>query len=140
VPIDAGRLKHLEMIQQVISRMASNSFLVKGWSVTLLSVILAIAVKNEIKAMAWVALLPCIMFWALDGYFLRQERLFRKLWDRCREQSQENSTDFNMNTSVVDGEFASWLAASFSKTLFIFHGVLMLILLSTAFVSKFVSR
>lgn len=31
--IDAGRLKHLEMLQQTIVRMANNSFLVKGWSI-----------------------------------------------------------------------------------------------------------
>jgi len=133
--IDAGRLKHLEMIQQVISRMANNSFLVKGWSVTLLSVILAIAVKNELHALAWVAFIPCIMFWTLDGYFLRQERLFRKLWDRYREEPQETPTNFSMNTSVVDAEVDSWLKVSFSKTLFIFHGVLFVLLLLIAITS-----
>jgi len=30
-----AKLKHLEMIQDVIKRMASNSFLLKGWSLTL---------------------------------------------------------------------------------------------------------
>ena len=31
------KIKHLEMIQAVIVRMGNNSFLLKGWSVTLIS-------------------------------------------------------------------------------------------------------
>jgi hypothetical protein len=34
--------KHLELIQAVISRMAGNSFLLKGWSVTLAAALLAL--------------------------------------------------------------------------------------------------
>jgi len=29
-----NKIKHLEMLQNVIARMASNSFIIKGWSVT----------------------------------------------------------------------------------------------------------
>ncbi len=56
--IDDGRLKHLEIVQQVITRMAGNSFFLKGWSVTLLSAILAIAVKDGLHRMIWIAFLP----------------------------------------------------------------------------------
>ena len=31
------KIKHLEMIQGVINRMAGNSFALKGWSVTLIA-------------------------------------------------------------------------------------------------------
>ena len=30
-------IKHLEIIQGVVNRLASNSFLIKGWSMTILS-------------------------------------------------------------------------------------------------------
>lgn len=126
--IDAGRLKHLEIIQQVITRMASNSFLLKGWSVTLLAAILAIAVKDKIYTMILIGYLPCIMFWMLDGYFLRQEKLFRKLWDLRRVENHELSTDFNMDTSIVAKEVTSWFRVCFSKTLIIFHGTLLVLL------------
>ncbi|MEN9503463.1 MAG: hypothetical protein RI964_2748 [Pseudomonadota bacterium] len=43
VAMHPDRLKHLEMLQQVITRMASNSFLIKGWSITLISALLAFA-------------------------------------------------------------------------------------------------
>ena len=30
------KLKHLEFIQNAINRMASNSFIIKGWCITLI--------------------------------------------------------------------------------------------------------
>jgi hypothetical protein len=128
VAIDSGRLKHLEIVQQVITRMAGNSFFLKGWSVTLLSAILAIAVKDSLNRMIWIAFVPVSMFWILDGYFLRQERLYRKLWDHVRAQNQEIATDFSMDTSEIAPQVASWLRVSFSKTLLIFHGTLLVVL------------
>jgi hypothetical protein len=128
VAIDEGRLKHLEIVQQVITRMAGNSFFLKGWSVTLLSAILAIAVKDSLYRMIWIAFVPVSMFWILDGYFLRQEQLYRKLWDHVRAEDQNIATDFSMGTSEVAPQVASWLRVSFSKTLLIFHGTLFVVL------------
>ena len=126
--INPGRLKHLEMLQQVITRVASNSFLVKGWSVTLLSAILVLTAKDEVYAMGWVAVIPVLAFWVLDGFFLRQERLFRKLYDRYRKQPQNTPTDFSMDTSVVVSEVDTWVQVMFSPTLRIFHGGLSIVL------------
>lgn len=128
--INSGRLKHLEMLQQVITRMANNSFLIKGWSVTLLSAILVLTAKDKIFAMGWIALIPIVIFWLLDGFFLRQERLFRKLYDKCRIQLQESPTDFNMDTSIVANEVGNWAQVTFSTTLIVFHGGLTVLLLT----------
>ncbi len=84
-----SKLKHLEMIQAVVNRMASNSFLLKGWSVTLVSALLALAAANSDRRFVFVAVLPLLMFWLLDAYFLRQERLFRKLYDKVRNARGE---------------------------------------------------
>ena len=72
--------------------------------------------------------LPVAAFWLLDGFFLRQERLFRKLYDRYRCQPQDTPTDFSMDTSVVVNEVGNWRRVMVSKTLFIFHGGLATIL------------
>jgi hypothetical protein len=128
--IDSGRLKHLELIQQVITRMANNSFLLKGWSVTLLSAILAIAAsKDGQHKMVWIGFVPMLTFWLLDGFFLRQERLFRKLWDKKRKENQDTATDFDMSTEAVSTEVDPWLKVCFSPTLRIFYGALTLILI-----------
>ena len=128
VAMHPDRLKHLEMLQQVITRMASNSFLIKGWSITLISALLAFAAKDKIHIMAWVALLPCLAFWMLDAYFLRQERLFRKLYDHYRLERPATPSDFGMNTRnmIVD----STLKVMFSQTLSLFHGVLAALIIA----------
>ena len=128
--MDSGRLKHLEMIQQVITRMANNSFLIKGWSLTLLAALLALALRDKIYQMLWISIIPVTMFWILDSYFLRQEMLFRKLYDKYRIQDQETRTDFSMDTSELNSVISSWLCTIFSTTLLIFHGTVFFIVIA----------
>jgi len=119
------KTKHLELIQGVINRMAHNSFLLKGWSVVLVSALFALAAKDSKIALIPIAYLPAIAFWILDGYFLRQERLFRKLYDAVR--ILENSDiDFSMDTSRFSTAVDSWKIVSFSNTLRIFHGSIII--------------
>ena len=70
------RIKHLELIQDVIKRMAANSFLLKGWAVTLVAVLLAFGTKDVKASFVLIALIPALVFWGLDGFFLRQENCF----------------------------------------------------------------
>jgi len=119
------KIKHLEMLQAIIQRMAVNSFMLKGWSVILVSALFALAVDTSKSRLVFLAYLPALVFWLLDGYFLRQERMFRKLYDKVRETS-EDAIDFSMDTTPVAGQVASWPRVMFSRTLFLFHGVIVL--------------
>lgn len=78
--MDEDRRRHLEMIQAVIARMASNSFALKGWSVAAATALLAFAAGTRHAWVAGVALLPVLAFWALDGYYLALEQRFRRLY------------------------------------------------------------
>jgi len=130
------KLKHLEMIQNIINRMASNSFLVKGWCITLVSAVFVLSGKDANTMFIAVAFFPLLMFWILDAYFLRQERLFRKLYDKVRN-TDESSIDFSMNTAPFTAEVASWLAVAFSQTLLLFYGAIVVaILLAVLIVSR----
>ena len=120
----SDRVSHLEMIQAVINRLSHNSFLLKGWSVILISAMFALAAKDSQILFVYLAYFPAIAFWWLDGYFLRQERLFRKLYDLVREQP-DDQVDFSMNTSRATGQVDGWLAVTHSKTLVAFHGVIL---------------
>lgn len=90
--------KHLEIIQGVISRMASNSFSLKGWAVTLVAGIFVLSGKDTDKMYFLVAYLPILVFWGLDSYYLLQERLYRALYDKVR-QLPEDKIDFSMKAS-----------------------------------------
>ncbi len=119
------KLKHLEMLQAVISRMGKNSFLLKGWNVVLVSAIFVLGSSESKSQLVYLAYFPATVFWVLDGYFLRQERLFRKLYDTVRSMG-EDDIDFSMNTSPVETEVVSWLKVTWSITLRLFHGAILL--------------
>jgi len=60
---DEKQIKHLELIQQVVSRLAGNSFSIKGWSITLVSALFELAAKDSNVRYAILALLPALCFW-----------------------------------------------------------------------------
>ncbi len=115
---------HLEMIQGVINRLSNNSFLLKGWSVILVSGLFALAAKDSNQLFIYLAYFPVISFWFLDGYFLRQERLFRALFDHVRRLDQKE-IDYSMDISIVKEKVKSWFEIVLSKTLIIFHGTIV---------------
>ena len=118
------KLEHLKMIQAIIARMAQNSFLLKGWAVTLLAGLFALAAADSNPAIVLVAFVPIIGFWFLDTFYLRQERLFRALYDQVR--TGNDSSDYSMDTSQVAGNIASWSKIGFSITIGTFYGIAIL--------------
>jgi len=134
--IEEKRVRHLEMIQGVINRLAGNSFAIKGWSITLISALIAIAVDKSDGRFVFAALLPAAMFWILDGYFLWQERLFRELYNAVRlGQKNKAEDEFTMDTSSYINKAPTWLATTFyitrkkPNTLLDFHGSIMICIL-----------
>lgn len=117
-----AKLKHLEMIQGIINRMAGNSFLLKGWSVTLISALFALAAKDSNQFFLYLAYFPCVTFWSLDGYFLWQERMYRKLYQEVANISPD-LINFDMNATKFKSDVDSWFSICFSVTLRLFHGV-----------------
>jgi hypothetical protein len=115
---------HLEMIQGIVNRLSRNSFLLKGWTVILISALFALAAKDKNNLFIYLAYFPSIAFWCLDGYFLWQERLFRALYDYVRNLDEEE-IDYSMNVSNANIQDITWVKAFFSKTLVIFHGVIL---------------
>lgn len=79
-----GQVKHLEMIQAVIARLGTDSFLVKGWAATLNTALFGFAITRTDWKLSLLALVPSLALWGLDAYFLRAERLFRALYDAVR--------------------------------------------------------
>lgn len=112
------------MIQGVVNRLSTNSFLLKGWSVVLVSALFALAAANTKAQFVYLAYFPAVAFWVLDGYFLWQERIFRALYDHVRQMGDEG-IDFSMNTSVVKNQVSPWFDVILSKTLLIFHGTVL---------------
>lgn len=124
-----NKRKHLEMILGVINRMAGNLFYLKGWAITLVAALFALAAKDASPKYIFVAYFPVVMFWVLDGYFLSRERLFRALYDDVRMRD-EKDIDFSMDTRKYGkNRRNSWLRSMFSRTLLWFYPLLILMML-----------
>ncbi len=121
--MDADRLKHLEFIQAVITRLGNNSFLIKGWALTLAAGFLALSVNQKSWQVAGTGVVPLLGFWFLDGYFLRQERLFRRLYDAVRRPGTTVEVlSMNVSPYLADTPLRG---AVLSQTLVLFYGALV---------------
>ena len=123
------KIAHLGFIQGVINRMGNNSFLIKGWVVTLVAAIFALSAEKANIKFAYVAFFPLIFFWWLDAFFLHQEKLYRKLYEKVADET-EPSSQFSMNAGKYNKEVDCLFKVFFSKTLRYFYvpiGVLFII-------------
>ncbi|MDH7578535.1 MAG: hypothetical protein QHH75_12155 [Bacillota bacterium] len=112
--------KEIEIIQEIIKRMAYNSFMIKGWAVTLVVVTLLL---RGTKIQAFIAFIPLLVFWFLDAYFLWQERMYRKLYDWVVQNRRETDEYlFDMNAYRFRAEVQSRFRIMFSVTLGWFYG------------------
>lgn len=112
-----NKRKHLDLIQGIINRMSSNSFMLKGWTVTLVAGIFVLSGKDTDQLYFLVAYIPVLVFWYLDSYYLLQERLYRSLYEKVRK-TEEISIDFSL--IATSEEFSScknsYYSCLFSKT------------------------
>lgn len=90
------KIKHLEFIHNTINRMSTNSFIVKGWTITLISALFVLAQEDSNTTYAILTYIAVPIFWYLNAFFLLQERRYRSLYDDVR-LIDENSIDFSMD-------------------------------------------
>ncbi|MBW1656888.1 hypothetical protein [Flavobacterium quisquiliarum] len=91
-----NKLKHLEFIHNTINRMSTNSFIVKGWTITLISALFVLAQKDSNITYAILTYIAVPIFWYLNAFFLLQERRYRSLYDDVRRKD-DNAIDFSMD-------------------------------------------
>lgn len=117
-----NKRKHLEFIQNIIARMASNLFFLRGWAITLIAALLALIAKgNDSKHIIYFLIVLIFVFWILDGYFLSRERIFRDLYDHVRK-IREEEIDFSMDIREYEKlKKNTIIYAMFSSTLRIFY-------------------
>lgn len=120
-----AKLKHLEFIQSAISRMATNSFLFKGWAITIAAGLSAFAAVDSKAALLFIALASTLMFWGLDGYYLWLERGFVALHVEVAAKD-EADIDFSMKIDKANA-LRKWVKTCCRYHLFFFYGVIIAI-------------
>ncbi len=120
-----AKLKHLEFIQAAIARMATNSFLFKGWAMTIAVGIAAFAAADTKAGVITIALVSTVMFWGLDGYYLWLERGFRRLHSAVAAKN-EADIDFAMKPDTRG--FVAWVKTClFPPHLWVFYGSILVV-------------
>ena len=94
------KIKHLEMIESIIERMGNNSFQLKGWAVTLVTIVGALAAQGSDKRFFLLAFIPLVAFWCLDSFYLQMERKYKVLYKNVCDKD-EKQIDFNMDTRKI---------------------------------------
>ena len=119
-----SKIYHLQMIQSIISRLSSNSFLIKGWSITVVSAMIALLARNVEKRYVLFSLLPIMMFWFLDATYLCNERRFKSLYNETR-LLDESKIDFSMEVKRFKKD-NNWLGTFFSWSILLFYIAMIL--------------
>lgn len=120
--------KHMDYVQAIITRLANNSVLLKGWALTLSSAVLGFAITQKHAGLALAALVPVTAFWLLDTYYLRQERAFR---DMYADIAAKRVRDFRIEPKPYV-ERRSWFSVGFSVSLAVYYGAITALTLLVA--------
>ncbi|MEM1003025.1 MAG: hypothetical protein AAGH46_10295 [Bacteroidota bacterium] len=111
----ADERQHLIFIQDIISRMSQCSFRLKQWMITLVAAVLGLSQTIPTKAFVLIALLPILVFWLLDAYYLHQERKYRVLYNECITNKAVRIYDLNTKKYLTG--FCEYLKVIFSKSI-----------------------
>jgi hypothetical protein len=117
-----NKIKHLEFIQNIITRMNSNSFILKGWTITLVSALFALAANDTNMNYVLVSYIAIPVFWILDGFYISQERQYRDLYVDVAKKTQ-NEIDFSLDATEYNKGKNNWISGILSKTLIPFYGI-----------------
>lgn len=99
---DPESLSHLQMIQGIINRMASNSVLCKNLCISISGMMSTVAIAIKNYNILLISIIPILFFYCLDARYLQLEREYR---DKFNEHSSlmkikkfDDNLLFNLNT------------------------------------------
>ena len=129
--------KEIDLIQGCISRMAQNSFMIKGWAYMLVVAFVALTAENlDLRILCATGIFLLLIFWCLDAFFLKMEKLYRFKYEWVIAKRPEGEREclydldpYQSKTWLTGRKVPSVVSVMFSKpcTLLIFFGSPILI-------------
>jgi hypothetical protein len=125
-----NKIKHLEFIQNIVTRLNTNSFQIKGLAITIVAALLAVYASTKNLDFILIALLPTLIFWFLDTYYLQQERKFRGLYNDVAGVSQnpQEIKEFEMRPDLYKKGKYNFFCVFISKTIWTIYLPILAIL------------
>lgn len=136
--MNEDKIKHLEFIQKIVTRMNTNSFQIKRMCVTIVAALIAIFVSNKNLEFILIAMFPVIIFWMLDSYYLLQERKFRGLYGDVAGYSKnpKKIKPYEMRPDLYVGKKYSYWNVLWSKTVALVYIPILTVLISLYFLQS----
>ena len=128
------KLKHLELIQGVITRMGGNLFTLRGWMITLVVALSAAFLELGRNELQMILVMVIVIFWVHDAYFLSLERGYRCLYNKVRKLKEEE-IDFSMDISEFKNLRVTsiWYCMLSSTLAYFYLSIVILIILINYF-------
>jgi len=129
---------YLNILQNVIGRMATDSAACKTWCITLVSAIVVVVATRGTPDCVWISLMPVVLFLFLDAYYLVLERHFRKLYNDFTQDVREGTVSAEDAFVITPISSATQLVSSInaalkSVSIWPFYGMVLLTLLVTRY-------
>jgi hypothetical protein len=123
-------MKHLEMLQGVITRMAGNSASLKNYCMTISAAIIGLAAAISLPEILYYTTPLILIFGILDGHYLRLERAFRDQYNSVRRTGITERPDFVISPSWTAAH--SIFTGLFSWSVWLFYVSLIAVFLVIA--------
>jgi hypothetical protein len=119
----------LNYIQEIIKRMVANSLFIKGWSISLTTIAIALAKKdftgNNLLFLSVSLLIFNFLFSLLDCFYLKQERIFRNEYNKKVSKITDEEIKENLTIISVKETKTSYFSIYFSVNIIPFYLVTM---------------
>lgn len=79
-------IAHLNMLQAIITRLASNSVQCKTWCLAIVSALFGFAGAMKSDAILAAAIIPIAIFGLVDAAYLAREKAYRELFNSLAEK------------------------------------------------------
>ena len=131
--------KEIDLIQNCIKRMAQNSFIVKGWMLSLITLTLSLGFASDFneKSLCIIILIPLFAFWFLDSFYLQAEKKFRELYNWTIEnRCKTNDFLYDLNPKRFNDQVPSIIQLMFSKTIIPIYLSTIIIIIALFFLNN----
>lgn len=121
------------MIQTIIIRMESNSFIIRQLSIGIITSIFALSSLKDFKdELLIIGILPIICFWCIDAFYLKQERLYRNLYNHVLKQANiapDSIIYYDLNAKNFESIYTNYYNCLFAVTNFPIYGLMFVCIL-----------
>ena len=134
---ETARIEHIKIIQGVIERLGRNSFAMKAGALTAFAGLVTVSIAINHWLVSLVGIVPIVLLWSLDAFWIRYERLYRLLYDEVRVGEAPNFGSeqyMSMDTAHLDSQTGGIMRVMFNRTLPLFYAPLVIVLLAISFV------